>query len=182
MGLFGDVFGGAASVLTAPVTGGLSLVGLDEDTAARIPVLNTITGAQTDSQKALIKKQQQLAEEAKKRQAANERARMNAIGQQILAFNPLNQTMAQMFGPQAAFSPEQMSQMVADPYARSPEEFAAARAGLKPGQTMQGWSADDIRRMEEDQRRQGRVRQGVTPLGPGPAPLRQVAPQPGRKY
>lgn len=176
MGLFDSVVKGIGLPF------GLGL-GIGEDTMARIPVLNTLTGSQTDAQKRLLQKQQQLAEETKKRATENERARMNALGQQVLAFNPLNQTMAQMFGPEAAFTPQQFANMVTDPYARTQGDFSAAHAeSMRTGKPVQGFSATDLQRMEEDKRRRAGVQQGMTPLGPGPAPLKQPPPQPGRRF
>lgn len=146
---------------------GLSEV-LGEDTMSKVPVLNSLGGYQPDSQKALIKKQKELAAEAKKRAEMNQKARMNALGQSMLAFNPQNQMMAQMFGPQAAFSPQQMSQMAQDP----------RLAGLP-----WGTGTDEQRQAQvQDKARRQRIESQMQPLGPGPAPLRMPPPQPGRRY
>jgi hypothetical protein len=176
---------------------GLGTLGLSEvvgeDTMSKVPGLNAIGGYQSDSEKALLAKQQQMADDLKKRQADNERQRMNALGQQLLAFNPRNQMMAQVFGPEAAFTPQQMGQMAADPGAKTQDDYHRAWEESMHGgpvdphtrsrrQPMQGFTAEDLQRMQEDQRRQAMVQQSMTPLGPGPAPLRQVAPQPGRRY
>ncbi len=167
MGLF-DGIKRIASVSLAPVTGGLSLGAGGEDTLARIPLVGGLLGAETDSQKALIKKQEQLAAEAKKRAEMNQKARMNALGQSMLAFNPQNQMMAQMFGPQAAFSPQQMAAMAQDP----------SIAGLP-----WGTGTDEQRRAQvADKQRRQRIEQQMTPLGPGPAPLKLPPPQAGRKF
>lgn len=172
-----------ASIGLAPFTGGASLLAGGEDTVARIPVVGGLLGAETDSQKALVKKQQQLAEEARKRQKQNEQARLNALGQQMLAFNPQNQLMAQMFGPDAAFTPQQFAQMAADPYARSQAEFSAAhKESLASGKPMQGWTQEDIDRMQADQRRRAMVEQNMRAPGPGPAPIRTPAPQAARRF
>ena len=162
-------------------TGGLSeLAG--EDTMSRVPVLNAIGGYQADSQKALIKKQQELAEDAKKRAKQNQQARMQALGQSMLAFNPQNQMMAQMFGPQAAFSPQQMAQMSSDPGAMSQADYSKAHEeSLRTGQPM-GMSSDDIKRMQENERRKKMVAQQTTPLGPGPAPMKLPSAAPARRY
>ncbi len=165
--------------------GGSELLG--EDTMSRIPGLNAIGGYKSDESKALIKKQEELAKEAELQKKRNAQMRMQALGQSMLAFNPQNQMMAQMFGPQAAFSPQQMAQMAADPGARSREDYSAARerALANPQDkrlSTQGWSAADIQRMEEDEKRRRMVQQQTTPLGPGPAPLRLPPPQPGRRY
>lgn len=156
---------------------------LGEDTLAGVPILNSITGSKSDEQKTLLKKQEQMAAELKKRQQQNEQARMNALGQSMLAFNPQNQMMAQMYGPGAAFSPQQFAQMAADPGAPSQEAFSAAHAeALRTGQPMQGIDKDQMARMEADKRRRAMIEQNMTPLGPGPAPLKPRTPQAARKY
>lgn len=185
MGIF-DKIKDIGSVALAPATGGLSLFAGGEDTLARVPVLGGLMGAQTDATKALLKKQEQLAEEAKVQQQKNAQMRMQALGQSMLAFNPQNQMMAQMFGPQAAFSPQQMAQMAGDPGARSPAEFEAAqkRAMEQPWQTrrMDGWTGDDMKRMQADQQRRRMIQQQMTPLGPGPAPMNLRPPAAARRY
>jgi len=167
MGLF-DGIKKIASVSLAPVTGGLSLGAGGEDMLARVPLVGGFLGAETDSQKALIKKQEQLAAEAKKRAQQNAQARMQALGQSMLAFNPQNQMMAQMFGPQAAFSPQQFAQMGADP----------SVAGMQ-----WGTGTDEQRRAQAaDAQRRKKIEEQMTPLGPGPAPLKLPPPQAGRRY
>lgn len=166
------------------VTGGASRL-LPDDTMAKIPIFGPLSGAKTDEEKRLIEKQKQMAEEAKKRQAEMQRMRMNALGQQMLAFNPQNQMMAQMFGAEAAFSPQQFAQMAADPGARSREEYEAARqkAMANPqDKRIDGWTGDDFKRMEEDEKRRRMIAQQMTPLGPGPAPLRMPPPAAARRY
>lgn len=180
------------SLVGLATLGGSELLG--ENTMSKIPVLNALGGFEPDSQKALVKKQEQLAAEAKKRAAQNAQARMNALGQSMLAFNPQNQMMAQMFGPQAAFSPQQMAQMAQDPGARSRADFEAAqhqammngpidpKTRQRTGGPMQGWTGDDLRRMEDNERRMAQVQRQTTPLGPGPAPLRLPGAAPARRF
>lgn len=169
--------------LTAIGTLGLSEIA-GEDTMSKVPVLNALGGYRSNEQKALIEKQEQLAAEAAKRAKANQQARMQALGQSMLAFNPQNQMMAQMFGPQAAFSPQQMAQMAADPGARSRAQFDAdhARAMAQPQDRRMDWTAEDKQRMEENERRMAQVRAQTTPLGPGPAPLKLPPPAAARRY
>jgi hypothetical protein len=182
MGLW-DSIKDIGGVVAAPLTGGLSLVGMSENTRSKIPLLGGLTGAQSDAEKALIKKQQQMAEDARKQKIANEQARMNALGQQMLAFNPRNQVMAQMFGPDAAFSPQQMGQMAADPGAKSDADYHQAwQQSMASGKPMQNMSADDLARMEADRRRQAMVAGNMQPLPRAAAPLQQRTPQPGRRY
>lgn len=153
-----------------------------EDTMSSIPVLNTLTGSKSDEQKALLKKQQQMADELKKRQRMNEQARMNALGQQMLAFNPQNQLMAQMFGADAAFSPQQFAQMAADPMANQQAGHAAWEASLKGRRPMTPEEQETWQRAEADKRRQAMVQQNMRPVGPGPAPMRLPTPQASRRF
>lgn len=167
-------------LLSIASLGGSELLG--EDTMSKIPVLNAIGGYESDEQKALLKKQRELAEETKKQQQRNAKMRMQALGQSMLAFNPQNQMMAQMFGPDAAFSPEQMAQMSSDPGAMSPDAYQRAwQDSLMSGEPID-ISPEEKQRMEENQRRMAMVRQQTTPLGPGPAPLTLPKPQAGRRY
>lgn len=66
-------------------------------------------------EKALVAKQKQLAAEAQRRREEQQRSQMRALNQQMLAFGPRNQVMAQMFGPEAAFTGKQMADMTANP-------------------------------------------------------------------
>lgn len=165
-------------------SGGLTRIA-GEDSLAKIPVLNSITGSKTDEQKALLKKQEELAKDAELQKKKNQQMRMQALGQSMLAFNPQNQMMAQMYGPQAAFNPQQMAQMSADPGAKSQADYDRAyQQSLATGKPLGefGFSPDDKKRMEENKRRMAQVQQQTTPLGPGPAPLRLPPPQAARRY
>ena len=168
---------------------GLGTLGLSElvgeDAMSKMPILGPLGGYQSDEQKALLAKQKQMAEEAEKRRAQAQQERMNALGQQMLAFNPQNQLMAQMFGPGAAFTPDQFAQMTKDPGARSRAEYEQARAAAMANpqdHRIAGWTADDLKRMQENERRQAMVRQQMTPPGQGPQPFAMTPPMPGRKY
>lgn len=171
------------SLLGIASLGGSELIG--EDTMSKIPVLNAIGGYESDDQKALIKKQEELAKDAELQKKRNQQMRMQALGQSMLAFNPQNQMMAQMYGPQAAFSPQQMAQMSADPGAKSQADYDKAyQQSLATGKPLSqfGFSPDDQRRMEENKRRMAQVQAQTTPLGPGPAQLRLPPPQAARRY
>lgn len=171
------------SVGLAPLTGGTSLFGASENTRSKIPLVGGLTGAQSDAEKALIAKQKQMAEDAERQKRANEQARMNELAQQVMAFNPRNQVMAQMFGPDAAFTPQQMGQMVADPGAKSQADYHDAwQQSMASGKPMQGMTADDMARMQANQRRQQMVQGNMQPLPRAAQPLQQRAPQPGRRY
>lgn len=182
MGLF-DTLRDVASVGLAPLTMGASLFGATENTRSKIPLVGGLTGAQSDAEKALIAKQKQMAEDAARQKRANEQARMNALGQQMLAFNPRNQVMAQMFGPDAAFTPQQMGQMVADPGAKSQADYHQAwLESMRTGKPMQGMNADDMARMEADRRRQAMVAGNMAPLPQAARPLDPRTPQAARRF
>lgn len=163
---------------------------LGEDTMSKIPVLNAIGGYQSDEQRALMQKQEQLAKEAEAQAKRNQQARMQALGQSMLAFNPQNQMMAQMFGPQAAFSPQQFAQMAGDPGAKSLGDAeaawqAAAKAsavGGQPSGAIPPQVQADLERARENERRKRMLLQQMQPVGPGPAPLSLPTPQAGRRF
>lgn len=158
---------------------------LGEDTMSRIPGLNAIGGYESDADKALIEKQKQLAAEAKKREEANAQARLQALGQSMLAFNPRNQMMAQMFGPQAAFSPEQFAQMGSDPYAKPIDQAQAAwiQANRQNPNAIPPEVQADLERARANEARKRQIQQGMQPLAAGPAPLgRRPAPQGTRRF
>lgn len=169
MGFF-DSLRDVASVGLAPLTGGASLLGGSEDFRSRLPLVGGLTGAQSDAQKALLAKQKQMAEEAKKRQRINEQARMNALGQKILAFNPQNQMMAQMFGPEAAFSPQQFAQM-----AQNPMPQQAWGTGTDEERINQ------VKDRDAERARQSMIMNNMRPLPGGPAPLDPRTPQAARR-
>lgn len=97
----GAAFGGPVGAGIGGVIGGLGgalgLFGGDSD------------------EKALIAKQKQLAAEAQRRREELQRSHMRSLNQQMMAAGPRNQVMAQMFGPEAAFSGKQMADMTANP-------------------------------------------------------------------
>lgn len=182
----GAAAGGAPAA--APTLG--SMMGADASKYA-LPValgvapyaINKIMGGRTKEEDALIAKQQQMAQEAKVRQGQQQDARMNQLGQQLLAFNPRNQMMAQMFGPQAAFSPDQMAQMVqgqAPPF----DPAVANYTGDDPQKKAQ--YAEYWRRRKEfeaaEAQRHDMMMNGFQQPGPGPAPMQMSAPQAARKY
>lgn len=176
---------------------GLGTLGLSEalgeETMSKVPVLGALGGFRSNAEKQLMETQKRLAQETAAQRAQNERTRMNALGQQMLAFNPQNQAVAQMFGPEAAFSPQQMAGMVNDPGARSQEDYKAAHEkAWKNGSidfntrqrvgVMEGWSGDDIRRMEENERRKKMVQQNMQPLPPGAPPMQMTGPAAARRF
>lgn len=166
-----SLLGKIAKIGLAPVTGGGSLFA-GEDTLARIPVVGALTGSKTKAQKRLVEEQKRMAADMRKRSAMNERARLNAMQQRLGAVAPLNQAMAQMYGPDAAFSPEQFAQMGANPFG--------------PYKGVWGQGTDEERRnqvldKQAEERRQAALRAMPAP-GPGPAPLERRRPQAARRF
>lgn len=168
---------------------------LGENTMSKIPGLNAIGGYTSDADKRLLAKQEQMAAEAKKQQERNAQARLQALGQSMLAFNPRNQMMAQMFGPEAAFSPQQFAQMGSDPGAKPVAEAQqawtqAAMANPIDPKTRSRTSGAmppevqaELERSYENERRKRELMAGMQPVGPGPAPLGpRPAPQQARRF
>ena len=109
---------------------------------------------------------------------------MNAMSQQLLAFNPQNQAMAKMFGPEAAFAPSQIADMAKNPMVPqlSPELYDYAGTDPKKLAEINAFMADRKRYQEQEQKRREMLTGGLSPLPQGPAPLQKRAPQPARRY
>jgi len=152
-------------------------------TAAAPFLINEALGGRTKEQDALIAKQEQLAKEAEIRQGQQQDARMNALGQQLLAFNPTNQMMAQMFGPGAAFTPQQVSTMA---QGQPPPQNPALENYHGTDPKVQAQVEEYIRRKQEfDQAEAGRknmIMGGMAPVGPGPSPVQMGPPQAARRF
>ena len=91
--------------------------------------------------------------------------------------------MAQMYGPQAAFSPEQAAQMVQGPTPASDPEILNYQ-GTDQGKLQQ--KREMIRRRNEyaaaEEQRRAMMMSGIQQPGAGPAPIQMSAPQAARKY
>lgn len=160
------------TVATLNPIGLVARTATDENFRSNIPILGDLTGAQSNEEKALLEKQKQLAEEAVQRRKQMQQARMNAMGQSILAFNPRNQMMAKMFGPEAAFTPQQFAQMAQNPI---------------PNETPWGTGTDQqrveqVQRRDAERQRQAMIQGSMSPVGPGPAPLQQRTPMAARRF
>ena len=183
---------------------------LGEDATASLPILGPLAGAKTDEYKALIKKQEQMAREAAARRQQQHQQGLNSLSQGLAAFGPRNQMMAQMFGPDAAFTPQQISAMGADP-AGPPKPWEVdisskgqridTLMGATPEQvgpmsvSVEGYTGTDPKVQAEvekylaqlkeynaqEARRRQMIERSVGPVGPGPAPIRMPAPQRGRR-
>jgi uncharacterized protein YukE len=179
-----------------------------EDFMDKMPVIGSFT--RSDEEKALVKKQKQMSGEARARLDQSRQTSMNALGQSMLAFAPQNQMMAQMFGPGAAFSGQQMAQMTADPAGAPPpppgeianlvrawegksdQEIRDNMKGTNPSAEAGKRNADRVgavldyrRKLAEYERQQaarGAQMEGAfgTPQGPAPIQMPQALPPRGR--
>lgn len=173
---------------------------LNEDMMAGIPLVGSLTQSMPDEYKELLAMQRKLAEDAKLQRDRSRRAGLNAMGQSLLAFNPRNQVMAQMFGPEAAFTPDQFAAMAADPFG-GPEPDAAQpqidggylkdvfeNGGKLPGPPPTsapmidpGYLARKEQWAEEEKRRIARLRAGIAPVPAGPPVIGGPAPMARRR-
>ncbi len=146
--------------------------------------IDALAGGRTKEEQALVAKQKQMAQEAEARRAQVQESRMNALGQQLLAFNPTNQMMARMFGPDAAFQPEEMAAMVQNPIPppQLPPEASLPNGDPRKTAALQKYLQDKQRYEQGNQQRTDQMTNGMRPVGPGPAPLQQRTPQAARKY
>ena len=152
---------------------GIGTLGLSElageDFMSRVPLLGSLGGYKSDEEKRLMKTQEALAAEAKKRQRALQQRNLNTLGQRLTAFNPQNQLMAQMFGPQAAFTPEQFANMAANPMPQPMGQDFEGRAPSRGERKQQAQTRAEAAQyqMDEENRRQ-MILQGLSPLPQGP--------------
>lgn len=113
----------------------------------KIPIIGGIFGGSSDAEKALVRRQQQMADMVRRRheQQRLQAPQLQATAQQMLAFDPLNRAMASMHGPNAAFAPQQMANMVQNP---NPfpgiDEWARQQQGGGGPQGPSGQSVVDI--------------------------------------
>ena len=182
---------------------------LGEDLVAQIPVVNSLTGAKSDSEKELLKKQEQMAREAERRAQRNEQMRIRALSQAAGAFAPQNRVMAQMFGPDAAFSGKEMADLTANPMPSQlapPSQHAAQLVQQIPGLgTMSNQQVYDLaqrsggrlskeslfeawnyakQKQAEDDKEAARRAQVESAFGTpqGPAPINPVQAAPSRRF
>jgi hypothetical protein len=100
-----------------------------EDFVNKIPIVGGLFDTKSDEEKALERKQKQLAEDAKRRAELIGPARMMALNQSMLAFAPRNKMMGEMFGPGAAFTGQQIGDMTANPMPQQSDPRVVETAG-----------------------------------------------------
>lgn len=93
-------------------------------------------GGKSDNDKAmreLIAAQERLTRDAALRRVDMQTGRVKAMGQQLGAFNPMNQQTAQLMGPEYAFSGDQLASMAQNPMPAPevPSQYAAKLAYLE---------------------------------------------------
>lgn len=172
--------------------------------------LTTSLFGDKDAEKRLIQQQRRMAEDAARRERILQQARAQANSQNMVAFAPHNKVMTQMFGPEAAFSGEQMADMTANPFgAPKPPEgeianLVRAWEGLSDQQIKEmdrgtNPSAEAGRRNverknavlehrrlvreyeEQERQRRAKLEQNFAP-GAGPAPIAPVQAAPARRF
>jgi hypothetical protein len=177
---------GVGGALGGPVGAGVGgLVGLG---------YGALFGGDDDkAKKALLAKQKQMAAEFEARAKQQHQESLQGLSQQAMAFAPRNQMMAQMFGADAAFTPQQFADMTSDPGAKSLEEATAnwnASAMQNPIDpvtrsrtrgAMNPQVQADLERARENERRKQWLMQRMGPTPQGPAPIQMPTPQRGRK-
>lgn len=163
---------------TAHILSPLAMEGLRQGATA------LFTDDNSKEKKALLAKQEQLARETAARREQMQTARMDALGQRIAAFNPHNQLMASMFGPQAAFQPEQLAGMVQNPIkpTLSPELYNYQGTDPKKQAEINSFMQREAAYKQSEEKRRNQVMGGVSPLPAGPAPISMPTPQAARKY
>lgn len=141
-------------------------------------------GDNSKEQKALIAKQEQMAREAETRRYQMQTARMDAMGQRMAAFSPMNQRTAQLLGPDAAFRPEQLASMVENPLKPQlpPELMNYTGTDDKKEQQIRDYMFQMEQYKKAEEARRQRVMNGVAPLPSGPAPISMPTPQAARRY
>lgn len=156
-------------------------IGAAVDIAAQLG----INAGRDKERKALIEKQEQMAREVKLRQQYAAQTRMDALAQQVMAFNPRNQMLAQMFGPGAAFTPEQMAAMVANPAKPTisdPSLLNYSGTDQKKLQELRDYNRREREYAEAEERRKQMVMSGITPPGPAQAPMKLPTPLAAKRY
>lgn len=164
-----------------------------EDFIAKIPLIGPLTGAKTNEYKALLKKQEEMAKAAEARAAQQHQQGLQGLSQGMMAFGPRNQMMAQMFGPEAAFSPDQMAAMVSDPAAKPLAEAEQAwiqsamqnpidpKTRTRTQGAMNPQIQKDLELARANERRKQALLATLGPMPSGPAPIQMPRPQPGRR-
>lgn len=150
-------------------------------------------GDSDKAKKALLEKQKQMAAEFEQQRLAQHQQRLQALNQQTMAFAPRNQMMAQMFGPEAAFTPQQFADMASDPAAKSLDEAtraweaSAMQNPIDPVTRSRTRGAmdpkvqADLELARQNERRRQQIMRNMGPMPQGPAPIQMPTPQRGRR-
>ncbi len=143
-----------------------------------------IRGGGDDERRKLREKQEQIARETELRRQQQQQARMDAIGARVSAFNPHNQLLASMFGPQAAFQPEQLAGLAANPMKPQldPELQNYRGTDDKKEQQIRDYMAAMEKYNAAEAARKERVMGSIQRPGPGPAPLQQRTPLAAKRF
>jgi hypothetical protein len=184
------------------------IAGKGEDVLAKIPIVGPLSGAETEEQKALVRQQKRMAEDAKRRAEIMGPARLQAMNQQMLAFGPRNKMMAEMFGPDAAFTGKQIADMTANPMGAPQGDPKTAQVaqqlqkyGLKSYEDVLAFNKqtgshltdskgfmqaqqlmEQQKKAADDEKKRRAGLDQAFAVGPGPAPLAPTQAAPVRRY
>lgn len=108
--------GGLAGAGLGAAVGGPIGAGIGGVAGLGIGGLTDLFGGGDDgAMRALQRRQQELAAELERQRQETYKGRIQALNQGVQALAPYNNMVAQMVGPQAAFSGQQVAAMTADP-------------------------------------------------------------------
>lgn len=147
-------------------------------------LINAATSKPTKEEKALIATQQQLAQDAARRQFEVQQQAADNQAQRLVAMAPYNQLTAQMVGPQAAFSQQQMLAMTPTPPQPTIDPSLLNYTGTDPKiQAQVQQYLDELNQWQAaNAARQQMVQSAFSQPMQGPAPIRKTQALPAKKY
>jgi hypothetical protein len=162
-----------------------------EDVVARVPLIGPLSGAETDEQKALVRQQKRMAEDAKRRAELVGPARMRAMNQQVLAFGPRNKMADMTANPMPAPGDPAAAKLDAELRKYGLDSYEKVLAYNKQAGHQitdnKGFMAAMKHREEQakleaaEKQRRAALDQAFA-TGPGPAPIAPMQAAPVRRY
>lgn len=147
-------------------------------------LINAATSKPTKEEKALLATQQQLAQDAARRQFEVQQQAADNQAQRLVAMAPYNQLTAQMVGPQAAFNQQQMLSMTPTPPQPTIDPSLLNYTGTDPKMQAQVQQyLDELNQWQTaNAARQQMVQSAFSQPMQGPAPIRKTQVLPAKKY
>lgn len=147
-------------------------------------LINAATSKPTKEEQALIATQQQLAQDAARRQFEVQQQAADNQAQRLVAMAPYNQLTAQMVGPQAAFSQQQMLAMTPTPPQPTIDPSLLNYTGTDPKMQAQVQQyLDELNQWQTaNAARQQMVQSAFSQPLQGPTPIRKTQVLPAKKY